>query len=1065
MKKKVLVYLILLVAIGFGCFEIFTLQSESDKITDLRKQHEYFLSNSPFSETLKLTKEDRKQKGIPPNKYLEREWELTMNPLTGKPEYEKLLKLQEQLRNNKVFSKVPGEKDNDWYERGPNNVGGRTRAIMFDPNDNTNNRVFAGGVSGGLWVNNDITNASSDWAEVNIPQNLSITCITYDPNALNTFYLGTGESYVGGDVQGNGVWRSTDGGANWTRVFGGVSGETTFESSAKLTVNSPLSIAGEYQVTTAAFGPALTMISGDLVLVDDGSGAPERGCNPLVNGGAASGKIAVVERGDCNFTIKVKNAQDEGAIAVLVVNNNAGTPIALGGEDATIIIPSVMISRDEGQAIIAQLGAGANVTIEPVSSPVLGNHVTPGIQHINDIKIRDLGATSEVYVAAGANFYADANPLSFFGIEDFGLYKSTNSGTSWSQVSLPTPPGGAFYEPNDIEIASDNIIWLATKGNLYGTGGGAILSSSDGISFSLEKTITNGERTQIAVSSANANTVYVLGEVTIVDEGTGQLIAPFLYMSKTTDGFTNETSLTLPDDADTGISADDFTRGQAFYDLMLEVDPTNDAILYVGGIDLFRSSDSGANWSQISKWSNNNNLAALTVPEVHADQHAFVFHPTDKTKAVVGNDGGVYYATGLSSSPPVLDSRNVNYNTVQFYKGGIGQDVNNIKILGGSQDNGVLYEEAATNGLNSFDDINNGGDGAYVFVDEDDDFVIASFVYNTYTRRSYADGSLEYNIDSDQTSGNFINPSALDSDTNYLYSNGTLINTATYQINRYKLGMANATSQQISVAIMDGEPTAFKTSDFSGTLFVGTDNSKLFKLTNPTSNSNQGWTEITGDDFFGSISCIELGETEDDIYVSFHNYGVTNVFYSPDGGLNWENKEGNLPDLPVKAIMPNPLNYNEVILGTELGVWGTADFSTTSPNWVQAQNGMKDVKVTSFDLRTADNTVLASTYGRGMFTGQFTADPSTLSTLESNIEDLIKVYPTVSNGSFKIKASKQVSDGILNVYSINGRKVHNTILNFSNNRVQDITLNVSSGLYIIEVNSKGLKSTKKIIIK
>ena len=72
-----------------------------------------------------------------------------------------------------------------------------TKKPMFDPNDVNGKRVFAGGVSGGLWVNNDITDSNSAWSEVDIPANLAINCITYDPNNSATFYVGTGESYVG----------------------------------------------------------------------------------------------------------------------------------------------------------------------------------------------------------------------------------------------------------------------------------------------------------------------------------------------------------------------------------------------------------------------------------------------------------------------------------------------------------------------------------------------------------------------------------------------------------------------------------------------------------------------------------------------------------------------------------------------------------------------------------------------------------------------------------------------------------------------------------------------------
>jgi len=971
MKNKFLFFLILFFAV-FLIYNFNNSKSEKTKTTivELRKQHEYFLKNSPFKKTLQLSKNERKIKGIPPNKYFERQWELTMDPATGKPQPERLFTLQESLRLKNMASKVPGSAAwNNWEERGPNNVGGRTRAIMFDPNDVTNKRVFAGGVSGGLWVNNDITNEDSSWEIVDMPQNLAISVITYDPNNTNVFYLGTGESYVAGGVNGNGLWKSVDGGTNWSKVFGGITGETTFQTNLKLIVNSPSSIIGEYQVTSAAFGPRITSITGNLVLSDDSSLSPTEACNTLTNNAAISGNIAVVERGSCTFVSKVKNAQDAGAVAVIVVNNVIGPPISLGGEDSTITIPSTMISKEEGALIMQQLENGVNVTIEAVDSPFSGSFVTPGIQHINDIKVRDIGGgNSEVYVAVGESYYSNSTPISLLGVQEYGLYKSDNEGVSWSEVLLPTTVDDNKYVPNDIEIGFDNTIWVSTNNSiLFGDGGGTILSSTDGNTFTVKHTIANGDRTQISVSKLDAGIVYILAE--LGSEGS----AP-IYLAKTDDAFTTVNELTPPVDADTGIPDNDFTRGQAFYNLMIEVDPVSDNVVYVGGIDLFRSSDGGTSWAQISKWSNNNNLAFLNVSTVHADHHILVFNPEDANQGIFGTDGGIYYGNDLTNatlSTSAISSRNKNYNTLQFYDGSIGSNLSSEKLIAGAQDNGAQFINNASSGINASIRVT-GGDGAHVFIDKDNEYIVTSYVYNNYFYIDYNTGAFKYAIAENDDDGDFINPAALDSDNNILYTSGN------NKIYRYTLNDASATSSTMTNSLLTASPTAFKTSTFTTTtLFVGTENGKLLKLTNANIAGSIGgtvWVDITGDMFYGSISCIELGETENDIMVTFHNYGVTSVYYTQDGGNTWQNKEGNLPDLPVKAVLMNPLNSNEVILGTDLGVWGTSNFNEASPTWFQSQNGMKDVQVTSFDIRKSDNTVLASTYGRGMFTAKFTVD-------------------------------------------------------------------------------------------
>lgn len=108
----------------------------------------------------------------------------------------------------------------NWVERGPNNVGGRTRAIMYDPNDATGKKVWAGGVGGGLWYTNDISIASPTWVAVDdFWENIAVSSIAYDPNNTNTFYVGTGEGWFNfGAQRGAGIWKTTDGGSNWSRL-------------------------------------------------------------------------------------------------------------------------------------------------------------------------------------------------------------------------------------------------------------------------------------------------------------------------------------------------------------------------------------------------------------------------------------------------------------------------------------------------------------------------------------------------------------------------------------------------------------------------------------------------------------------------------------------------------------------------------------------------------------------------------------------------------------------------------------------------------------------------------
>lgn len=131
-----------------------------------------------------------------------------------------------------------------------------------------------------------------------------------------------------------------------------------------LDVNSPPAIAGTYDSQSASFGPPVpgAGLTGDVVLAIDAAGDVNDACEALTNGGAIAGNIALVNRGSCNFTVKVKNAQDVGAVAVLVANNAATGLPPMGGDDPTITIPSVGISMATGDLIKAEL-PGVNVTL------------------------------------------------------------------------------------------------------------------------------------------------------------------------------------------------------------------------------------------------------------------------------------------------------------------------------------------------------------------------------------------------------------------------------------------------------------------------------------------------------------------------------------------------------------------------------------------------------------------------------------------------------------------------------------------------------------------------------
>ena len=991
------------------------------QVKELRKKHAYYLANNKVNKTFALSKSERLAAGLPPNKYFEQDQLLSMNPALGRTTPENIGIIRADLQRAKeqaLLSRIPGDAvGNNWVERGPNNVGGRTRAIIFDPTDATNNTVIAGGVSGGLWKNTNITSSLTAWTRMSLPENLNVQNITVDPNSSTTWYVGTGESYTQGDVNGNGIWKTTDAGTTWTRVFGGGTPTSTQQYIQNLVIISPSNagVIASYNTTIAtAFGsPITTSFSAPIVLVNDGTagnnattGYPlsTEGCGSYT-AGSLTGKIALIRRGTCSFESKAFEAQTAGAIGVILMNNQPGGPIGMA-EDALVVatIPTLMISQADGDLLVANL-ANLTGTFQNAQPGAFAGTAVSNIQFINDLAIKNNGGTSEIYAAVGDGYNAGG----YINSANYGVFKSTNGGATWVKLTLPTTASGNQTCPNDIEIAVDGKIWVSsTDSTTFDDGGGKVFVSTDnGATFTLKHTVVGnggGARVEIEASNTTADKIYVLSQLKQADSANPTIEVQIL---STTDGFTTSTEQTLPlssySSAGPPASREytyGFTGAQSFYDLMIETDPTNDQILYVGGIDLFRSSNGGSSWNQISQWTLN----------VHSDQHAMVFKPGNSNIAVFGNDGGIYYSSSLSNTGTAATSRNNGFNVTQFV--GVAVMPNGVSLtsgdffVAGAQDNGSNYFPSslsatvgATVAINGSSEVQGGDGGRPLFAQDSDKYYVSNYVFNDNMNSRNLNGSVIKTLsDTNKDKGLFYPAMELDSANDIVYSDFTNSKTGVFQIRRYtnvkSTGLVGRTI--LSNALLTYYPTALKVGKVTPTtLYLGTGNGKLLKVVS-ANNTAGTWSDISlGSGFVGSVSDVEFGANDSQIFVTMQNYGVTSIWYTANGGTNWYSIEGNLPDLPVRCILQNPLNSAEIMIGTELGVWYANTFNpataaTQTLNWKQAYNGMSNVKVTDLDLQpnsptapTAYN-VFAATYGRGVFSG-----PLTNVLLSTNENDLV----------------------------------------------------------------------------
>ncbi|REC79969.1 glycosyl hydrolase [Chryseobacterium elymi] len=879
---------------------------------------------------------DHKQK--PPDEYYLQDFIATMDPETGTIHNKNYVDLEQKVasgkfqpeKNLKLFNgptegQASKSISNLWIERGPYETGGRVRGIMFDPNDTTGKKVWAGGVSGGLWYNNDISDPNSEWTLVDaFWSNTTVSCITSDPNNPQIFYVGTGEVETG-DFSGLGIWKTTNGGATWQQVFN------------------------------------------------------------LESGYASNG----VKKGMYNIP------------SIKVVNNNG---------------------------------------------------------------------VSEVYAGVAGTYFGDA--LTFAGLYEAGLYKSTD-GTNFTLLNSLLSTATRGYDIQDIEVGADNSIWVATRRSFFSgsTSGGKIFKSTDhGTTFTNVYDVgNNNARVMVEVSNTNPLKAYALMQ--------GATTAEPVRIAKTTDGGTTWIStdtagsgITLPNPIDTGQPDNDFTRGQAFYDLVIETDPANDDHVYVGGIDSYKSTDGGATWTQYTKWSNNNVLNTANISMVHADQHALVFNPKNPSQFVMGNDGGIFFASNKNNlaSATAIGMRNKRFNVTQFYHGTLNPSATSATedMILGAQDNGTkrLSGAALANNFYNTSEVY-GGDGGYTAFDDQNKYLIASYT-NNYHFIFNAQGGYYLLAAAQREAGQFINPLAVDRNLDIAYTNANGTNSTSIVLNRIS-GLASVplslVRTQLTIAtVAAGE---FVTDIFvspytttSSTLFIGLSSGKLYKVTNANTTHS---TSTINYNFGGYISDIKLGASENEIMVTVSNFNKTSVFYTTDGGTTWVSKEGNLPDIPVKAIFMNPQDNNEVILGTYYGVWGTSDFQAASPTWALYSDGLGKFKVNHFDYRPSDKTILAVTYGRGAFTTKVNEISLSTSNAQYN---LLKnqVYPNPTRGPLHVKLENGKAADI-EIYDASGKLVL-TKKNVRSDEEFNIE-NLGKGDYILKVLQNGTMIHTSVIIR
>ncbi len=712
------------------------------------------------------------------------------------------------------------------------------------------------------------------------------------------------------------------------------------------------------------------------------------------------------------------------------------------GEYETAIVDIYRESSGRGYGIWKSTDGGQTFT--HLSS-------TQAFGYISDIAIKNENSSSVIYAGVVSGRYRGTD---FQAQPSEGLYKSVDGGITWQQV-LPTIQGtNEVYAPSDIEITGNGRIFVGTKRNFNEHGGATILYSDTGLSgswtvydnykSSIEQLSDFNIPARVKISSApsNSNVVYCV----IAAKSIQQTIEDFpvtegKYLIKSNNGGQTWTQMNIPDGGNKNWAY------LAWHALTISVDPTDENRIFAGGLDVHLSTDSGQTWNVISDWSaiyfgGDDNY-------VHADIHKIQFSPIDHSKLIISTDGGVFYTDNSVSQNIFFHSRNKNYTSLLYYSCAVSQTGQEM-LLGGLQDNGTLLYVGSP--LTESDMVM-GGDGAFCAFDDDQGLLINSTYDNSFLifKPDYS----VYNYINDFKSGLFTTTFDYDSTNNTIWAiasdlhgnrNNELLRIdnvdQTYSGNFINIG-SNSNMPFSAIHLID-----------NNTLLVGTANGKLYKSTNIR--NNLATTQIDGGNFpTGFISCIQTADNGQKILVIISNYGVNSVWLSNDGGNTWINKEGNLPDMPIRWGIFHPQNDNQVMLATEIGIWTTNNLSASNIVWSPEANFPK-VRVDMLDIRTNNNKVVAGTHGRTMLTGIWNVEANNI---DINIAKYqIDIYPNPATEFFKIKNSNISNEKLVEIYNIQGKKIKEYKYK------QDITYNINDlkkGIYIIKIGNY----SHKLIVK
>ncbi len=511
------------------------------------------------------------------------------------------------------------------------------------------------------------------------------------------------------------------------------------------------------------------------------------------------------------------------------------------------------------------------------------------------------------------------DPLKLWAGTFRGLFESTNGGSAWRQVR-----GGLCWDISVNPADPQEVLIATERGVLRSANGGSSWSA-----VSLPGATGEFDRLEVCHAPSNPAIVYVAGCIG------GRSC---LWRRATTGGaFNSETSPRMEVGSDIA---------QAWYDWCFAISPSDPNLVFWGAVHLYRGSRSASGW----RWEN---ISSRTSGDsVHPDQHHLAFDPSNPNVLYVCNDGGLFRSSNAGTNWQSLNP-GLCITEFEFLAHLEGQD---HWLIGGTQDNGTLSNGAATR----WDQIAL-GDGGDCGADDGTGLCYHSY-YGMWIERAPALGPSAFRWSD-------VSPPFSEDYEALFYPPMDVRGMVVAKAGKSVFVSDDRADHWSEVALpASGEADPDKASALSiigkSLIVVGTVGGALYRITRAPSGWGAAKVEpLTSPRAGAYISDIHIsGVTSKVIWASTSHIGGGHVFRSLNGGRTWSDRSGNLPDIPVNAIVVDPKNTRRVFAATDHGVYRTTNSGT---QWKDYSNGLPNVVVGDLILHERRRVLRAGTRNRG----------------------------------------------------------------------------------------------------